>query len=703
MADFSLQEVLDECKASARTGYDIASGQYKLLHSTIRKAEDKIESTLIDFNTSSCYLSDATSSLSQQLAETRSALDGLSFAFRDDLDILRENLSKFSITLFGRTMTGKSTLMEILTHGDGASIGHGKQRTTQDVRSYYCDDFGDDLEITDVPGIGAVEGDEDTAIAFEAAKKADLILFLVTDDGPQAEEAECLGQILRMGKPVICIMNVKASVNKDKSVKLALRDIEKKFDYDRLNAIRDQFCSYASKAGQNWRNISFVYVHLLSAFLAQQTTDPSISESYHNASRIDHLKDMIIWHVKSKGQFYRIKNFIDIIANPMISSMENLLQQSLVNSTQGRTIIAKKRKLERWKSNFEGTARTRINSCIAHIKSELNSEIASFAEEHFSDSHADKAWQSLLTERRVQERCQELMASLEEHCNDEIKEISREITNELNYSISSLDRRSLHAAHIIDGKRIWDWGAVIVGGGLSIGSIIAGIAGAAAAGPLGWAALAVGAIGVIGSLLFASRDKQEHEARVRMEQNLKKAVSTMCEALEKQMKKNLNQLLQARIINLLQELTRINLVLSRLASTQKELAWYINQNLLELNGQFLKQALHLIGADGLEYHVQTVARIPGTAMAMILRDNTRFPDEQYKQLKSLTGEAILCIYHSPYKKVLISRILGKTIDRKDIIEEERAGIAHIPINDEDPILKSRVRLAQQLTQTAITK
>lgn len=67
-------------------------------------------------------------------------------------------------------MAGKSTLMEILTEGNGESIGKGAQRTTRDVRKYEWNN----LEITDVPGIGAFEGQEDEEIAFEAAKSADL-------------------------------------------------------------------------------------------------------------------------------------------------------------------------------------------------------------------------------------------------------------------------------------------------------------------------------------------------------------------------------------------------------------------------------------------------------------------------------------------------------------------------------------------------
>lgn len=60
----------------------------------------------------------------------------------------------FSIVVYGRTEAGKSTLMEILTCGNGDSIGKGGQRTTLDVRDYYWQG----LKITDVPGISAFGG-----------------------------------------------------------------------------------------------------------------------------------------------------------------------------------------------------------------------------------------------------------------------------------------------------------------------------------------------------------------------------------------------------------------------------------------------------------------------------------------------------------------------------------------------------------------
>jgi GTP-binding protein EngB required for normal cell division len=697
LAEYDLNNVLKECKKYASVGYEIASSQYKNLNNTLSNAAETINGTLMDFNSSPCYVSSATDLLSQQLVEIKTAFNNLSFAFKEDLENLRENLSKFSITLFGRTMAGKSTLMEILTEGDGESIGHGAQRTTRDIRKYEWNG----LEITDVPGIGAFEGEDDEQIAFEAAKTADLILFLITDDAPQASEAECFGRIVNLGKPVICIMNIKVSASEGKNVKLLIRDIEKRFDMNRLNDIRKQFLSYSKQLGQDWGYVPFVYVHLKSAFMAQNTEDSQLAETLYRASRIDYLKAKIVEQVRDKGNFYRIKTFIDIISNPMLSSMERLLNQSLLNSAQGRIVLSKKRQLVVWKDNYAVSGKKRIHSLIVNIKSQLNGEIASFAEEHYADKNADKAWNKLLKDRQIQRECQDVLARLESECNDKIKEVSREITQELNFTASFAGDRSLRMNQIIDGKRVWDWSATIVGGGLSIAAIITGACSASIAGPLGWAALAVGAIGVAVSFIFKSRDKKEQEARMRLESSLRKNVDSVCESLEKQMLKNFTSLIDVRIESLLKELDRMNAVVFKLADTQKDLAWNLDNHLLELNSQIVTEAIKLIGAEGLEYHIQEVARVPGNAVMFMLNDGTFFPEEQKKLLHKLMSESIGFVYYSDSKRVLISRVLGKTIERDKIDIEDKIGVAHIPLEGATPYIRTRVRMAQQFTKIAI--
>ncbi|EJT5919983.1 GTPase domain-containing protein [Clostridium perfringens] len=696
---FDLEDVLKKCKKSASNGYDIASKHEKLLNKTLNNAKKQIEDTKNDFNKTNCCISDATKSLETQLNDIKISFDSLSKKLSNDLEKNRKNLSDFSITLFGRTMAGKSTLMEILTNGEGKSIGLGAQRTTRDVRKYRWNN----LEITDVPGIGAFEGQEDEEIAFEAAKSADLILFLITDDAPQAIEAECFARIVSLGKPIICIMNVKATVSENKSIKLMIRDISKRFDRERLDSIKDQFLSYSKQMGQEWGYIPFVYVHLKAAFLSQHIDDKEKSHGLYEISQISYLKKKIVEQVINKGQFYRIKTFIDLISNPMMNSIDTLLNQSLINSTQGRTILSKKRNLENWKDKFYRDSRQQIKSLIKNINSQLKSEIALFAEEHFSDEHADKAWNKILKEKRIDTKCKDLLDNLETQCNDRIKELSREIENELKFSSYIASDSSLKMNKIIDKKRLWDWTTTILGGGLSIGAGIAFLAGATLFTPLGWAALGVSIIGIVGSFLFKSRDKKENEARIKLENNLNKNVENICDSLQKEMLANLDKLVNKRIVLLTKELDRINSVIFRLADTQKELAWKINSNLVQLNIQIVTEAIHLIGAQGLEFHINSVARIPGVSTLIMLDDGKRFPDDISKNLYLLMSEKIRYVFYDENKKVLISRIIGKTINRRDINIEENIGIAHIPLENTTPDVLNRVKLAQQLSEILITK
>ncbi len=696
--EYDIKDVLKQCKRAAASGYRIASRQAEDLNNTLTDAVNKVQSTIDEFNTSPLYNSDATALLEQQLLDIQTSFNNLSMTFDDDLSSLHRNLSKFSITLFGRTMAGKSTLMEILTHGDGKSIGTGSQRTTQDVRKYLWNS----LEITDVPGIGAFEGQQDETKAFEAAKEADLILFLLTDDAPQAAEAECFSRIINLGKPVICIINVKVEIDEN-DIEMAFWDIRDCFNFDRLNAIKNEFLSYGEKFGQEWNRIPFVYVHLQAAFFAQKTSDKKVADEFYAISKIDFLKKKIIDQICDKGEFYRLKTFIDAVSTPSLESEETLLKQSLSNSAQGRTILSKRRKLSDWKDKFCRDGIKQISSVTTGIRSQLFSEISEFAEEHFDDEHADKTWNAYMKNLGITNNCQALLEEFETQVNDKIKEMSREITNELKFVSLFNDDKTLRMHRIIDGKKVWNWGSLTLSGALSVGAGIAFLFGSALAGPLGWAAIAVTAVGSIGAIFFKSRDKKEHEARRRLEDGLQKNVEKTCKSLESQMRKNFDRLIKERIDKLIKEMDRMNSVIFKLSDTQKELAWKLNTRLLELNKQIVTEAIKLIGVEGLEWWILEVARIPGNAVLLQLDDGKKFPENQKYQLQNLMSEYIAFVYSSDDKQVLISRIVGRSIERRQISIEEKIGVAHIPIPDDAPSIINRARLAQQLSRLVITQ
>ncbi len=209
-----LVTALAECKEFANRGHVIATDALALLKRVVGTVSDKVQENITNLKNSNFNDNATSKSLTVQLSSIRSNFEILPQRLNEDIDAISK--TSFSITLFGRTMAGKSTLMEILTLGNGLSIGLGAQRMTRDVRTYIYKD----LRITDVPGIAAFEGQEDEDVAFDAAKKCDLILFLITDDAPQACEAECMNRILALGKPVICIINIKANINTPSDMKL---------------------------------------------------------------------------------------------------------------------------------------------------------------------------------------------------------------------------------------------------------------------------------------------------------------------------------------------------------------------------------------------------------------------------------------------------------------------------------------------------
>ena len=129
-----LSAALIECKAFAKRGHVLANDAVLLLKRVVRTVSREIESEISNLEISNFNDATTTSSLVSQLSSIRSNFEILPQRLMEDIDSISK--TTFSITLFGRTMAGKSTLMEILTHGKGESIGKGSQRTTRDVRTY---------------------------------------------------------------------------------------------------------------------------------------------------------------------------------------------------------------------------------------------------------------------------------------------------------------------------------------------------------------------------------------------------------------------------------------------------------------------------------------------------------------------------------------------------------------------------------------
>ena len=247
--------------------------------------------------------------------------------------------SSYNITLFGRTGTGKSTLMETLTNGEGKTIGQGGQRTTRDVRSYEWKG----LKITDVPGVAAFDGEEDAETAHEAAREADLIIFLVTDDAPQGAEAKHLARLRMTGHPIIGVCNVKRNLNGKTAERLFIRDSNRLFDPVRLEEIRRQFDDIAAVFNPD-RDLPLVYTHLLARFRANRMPHGEQARELGEASRFWELEDAVAAEIAENGTYLRTRSYTDMATEAALETSELMLRSaSVMDQIYGRAGVSDSR------------------------------------------------------------------------------------------------------------------------------------------------------------------------------------------------------------------------------------------------------------------------------------------------------------------------------------------------------------------------
>lgn len=700
-ATVDLAKALSECKAFAKRGHTLANDAVSLLKSVVGTVTEKLQNEIFNLQASNFNDNATTGSLVSQLSSIRSNFEILPQQLVEDINALSK--TSFSITLFGRTMAGKSTLMEILTHGKGESIGKGAQRTTRDVRTYIYKD----LQITDVPGIAAFEGEDDENVAFDAAKKCDLILFLIMDNAPQACEAECLNRILELGKPVICLINIMADINTANNLKMFKRDVQKKFDNNRLEAIKQQFFAFGNQYGQDWHTIRFAYVHLKSAFLSQQSDFKASSHELYDLSRFSYVENLIVSEVCKNGSFYKLKAFSDIVVVPVVDALETLFSQSAKNSEQGSVLVRKKRNLKKWTDDFETDGKSRIETLLTSISGELKREIASFAEDNYDNSNASNQWNKILKSRKVEERASDLLKQLGKECEAELREISREINSEIKFSHSVFSDRSINMHTLVDGKRIWNWTTTLFSGGLMIASLFN------VWNPIGWIGLGVGLVGWLGSFLFSDREKKVRDARQKLEKKLSDHIDKMIGGLRKKMLDVLcDELLKKQLYPMSRTIDDVINSVFTLSKTQREFAIALNNKLQEINADVIKEALAYLGYEGLEWHISSIARIPGYAVMLVLEYGKVFPNNAARALSYLLKEKVWYIIKNDNIKSMLLQAIWRKSDRNSVdiqsiniqYIDDAPQIAHIPFLDAvNKNTKNRIRMAQQITELLIIK
>ena len=119
-------EALSSLDAYTTLGRHTAYETINLMYDDIETVRHAIDQIIANLGDNHRIAENAWSSLTKQLTELRTTYKMLPYKTVEDVQALPND--KLEISLFGRTMAGKSTLMSILTHGDGSQIGKIEDR-----------------------------------------------------------------------------------------------------------------------------------------------------------------------------------------------------------------------------------------------------------------------------------------------------------------------------------------------------------------------------------------------------------------------------------------------------------------------------------------------------------------------------------------------------------------------------------------------
>ena len=717
-----LKKVLEECLKSSEQGFDAAKSSSMQLLSLVRQAREDLQKAINPGGELANAGEECRKQISEQYIEISDKLSEFTRLINEDIESKRNSKKAFSVIVFGRTEAGKSTLMEVLTHGDGRSIGHGRQRTTRDIREYMWEG----LNVIDVPGIGAVDGEHDTELACVAAKKADMVLFLLADS-PQAEEIDRFIGLRKMGKPAICIRNLKHNITLLDSSQYSQSEIEENFKFD-LREIEEKFCS---KNEQDYKesflklvreksaglDTEFIPVHLLLAFKAQQKEFAAYSSMMKATSRINNLINRITEEISRRGAFISFKTFTDLVSAPMTEAAVMLLNSSSRLLPLAGTFTNERLAAEEWRFHFNARAREKLESMREAFFNELSGEIPFFAERHYANPGALRLWNSMVEKSPTFKNYQNALRSIDQECTEHFANTIRSMEKEFEFFNRTWNDREFNPGPLGDSRRTWNRVFTAVGiVGSTITTFVKTIWGQA----IGWGFAAVGWAGRQFLHFIPSGEERANNARMRLQNLLEESLERQSRSLNTEANDFFeNQIASGKIEQGINALSSMEHAIHELSGNMRQLGLDLITETEKLNRHIISTALESISCGQYFSIVRRVARMPGKITLLALSDIFMMSSEIEGHLQNLLNEKIKIVeyvdtdlpdFKAPqYRnkefslKKFIAAIIGQDCQADDIFINRRENIIELYINletyshDIREEIKTSIILAEQIT------
>jgi len=613
-----LENALVECKKANTQGYKDAEVYIEGVRSSVEEAAQIIEECVDSMKKHQINDSSIIDSVKKQLEVVHTEFEQSFFHTQSDLLTKSKMSSNFNITLFGRTKSGKSTLMEILTHGDGSHMGNGGQRTTRDVRSYEWEG----MSVTDVPGIDAYGGQEDDELAEKAATFADLILFMITAGQPESTEADWMVKLKRMDKPMVCICNFKQSIGTnpdDIRLRRLLNNPEKVEERMNISELNEQFNLFLKEHLPD-EHVDFIVTHLLAKFYSQQPDYQEYQDKLDSVSKFANVEKAIIDEVLTNGVLHRKKCYLSIIDSSIYTQMNMLFKFSSEAYSQYRIIRDKIKSFEDWCNHFNQNQKSLIQSRITLEFDKLRNSVPGFIEEHLEDSDLTQSWSKHCERQHTEKGIQQIIDSIKSKFQAKVNEVFSELKNEMNFTVTFNEKSTLGNYQFTNWRRVWGWTGAVGSAGFGIAAIVL------SSNPLGWIALGIGAIFSLFSWFSDSREKKLRERRKELSEKLNKSIAnnerkSIRNAIKWFDKNVIPQ--QREVINKLWLITKSML---SLANGERELALGYSNNHTDITKKIVSNVLSAMNVPEKEIkRIAFAARVPGRRLTLVLEGYENLP------------------------------------------------------------------------------
>lgn len=663
MTDSNIEVEILKFQAVAEKGYQLANKKYEEIEETLQKAERHIK--LANNEQNQLQGLQTTALISGQDEELTELRQGIS-VIRENIDALREASQDFSIVIYGRKFAGKSTIMEILTHGDGKSIGKGTDRRIKYVRNYYWHG----LKIIDISGVDLSDGGTNKIL-----KTADAIIFLMTNNAPLAEEAEIFAYLRSYGKPTLGVINVRKILNFRRR-DLILQELNKILpDNAEIKSVIANFKRLAKNYNQDWNNIKFVPTHLLSAYFSR--IDRVDDDKIYSASNFLEVEILILEKIITDGKFLHMKKFVDSVALPMNNILLKLFNHSANSLKESKIWAEQSEKITLWRKGFWEISQSKLHRLFNTLSESLKKEIPKFAENYYGTENINEQWNSRIQKLGFIERYQELLEALSEECKVKIQKLIDELKDELK---NSLDGETHTDLKLEDKKTFGKYSAIVLP---NLSTLMP---------EMGWTDMAPDNTGTLFYQAFFNNQATQSNTKENLIEQLTESSSKMLKGINDKARDILNKQVLSNADELAKLVTEYAYMLARLGESQSEMAEALLGEYEELNTLLVTDAVKYKGAGDLS-GVKVTMRIPGEVSVVIAENST----VNAAEISSLMGEKFYTIKSLNSWDDTMKKLLDCDFELVPCSLDSKSDEKTFSVMPKEKISDERIKLAQQIS------